>query len=96
MAGDQRHRLLIRFIIRAGMLEAALVTASGSDERSDSFGDSFIRVVRERETQVLRTAFRILGNWADAEDVAQEYFCDCAGTGSALPMKPRWERGFIA
>jgi RNA polymerase sigma-70 factor, ECF subfamily len=60
------------------MLEAALVTASVSSERSDSFGDSFgdlfIRVVRERETQVLRTAFRILGNWADAEDVAQEVF----------------------
>jgi DNA-directed RNA polymerase specialized sigma24 family protein len=56
------------------MLEAALVTASVSDERSDSFGDSFIRVVRERETQVLRTALRILGNWADAEDVAQEVF----------------------
>ena len=35
---------------------------------------SFDRVVRERETQVLRTAFRILGNWADAEDVAQEVF----------------------
>ena len=35
---------------------------------------SFDRVVREKETQVLRTAFRILGNWADAEDVAQEVF----------------------
>lgn len=34
----------------------------------------FEQVVREREAQVLRTAFRILGNWADAEDVAQEAF----------------------
>lgn len=34
----------------------------------------FDRIVREREKQVLRTAFRILGNWADAEDVAQEAF----------------------
>lgn len=32
------------------------------------------RIVREREQQVLRTAYRILGNWADAEDVAQEVF----------------------
>lgn len=31
-------------------------------------------VVREREAQVLRTAYRILGNWADAEDAAQEVF----------------------
>jgi len=36
--------------------------------------DSFEQVLRQRETQVLRTAFRILGNWADAEDVAQEAF----------------------
>jgi len=35
---------------------------------------SFDQVVRQREAQVLRTAFRILGNWADAEDVAQEVF----------------------
>ena len=35
---------------------------------------SFDLVVRQREAQVLRTAFRILGNWADAEDVAQEVF----------------------
>ena len=36
--------------------------------------DSFEQVLRQREAQVLRTAFRILGNWADAEDVAQEAF----------------------
>jgi len=35
---------------------------------------SFDEVLRRREAQVLRTAFRILGNWADAEDVAQEVF----------------------
>jgi len=35
---------------------------------------SFDEVLRQREAQVLRTAFRILGNWADAEDVAQEVF----------------------
>ena len=34
----------------------------------------FDRVVRERQAQVLRTAYRILGNWADAEDAAQEAF----------------------
>jgi RNA polymerase sigma-70 factor (ECF subfamily) len=52
------------------MLEAGLVTTSVSNERSDSF----VLVVRERETQVLRTAYRILGNWADAEDVTQDVF----------------------
>ena len=36
--------------------------------------EPFETVVRRREAQVLRTAFRILGNWADAEDVAQETF----------------------
>lgn len=34
----------------------------------------FEQVVRRREAQVVRTAYRILGNWADAEDVAQEAF----------------------
>lgn len=52
------------------MLEAALMAADLEKEQSDSFG----QVLRQRETQVLRTAFRILGNWADAEDVAQEVF----------------------
>ncbi|MEP6717118.1 MAG: sigma-70 family RNA polymerase sigma factor [Terriglobia bacterium] len=35
---------------------------------------SFNQVVRDREAQLLRVAYRILGNWADAEDVAQEAF----------------------
>lgn len=36
--------------------------------------NSFDQVVRQRESQVLRTAYRMLGNWADAEDAAQEVF----------------------
>jgi RNA polymerase sigma-70 factor (ECF subfamily) len=51
------------------MLEAALM---GEIPRETT--GSFDRVLRQREAQVLRTAFRILGNWADAEDVAQEAF----------------------
>jgi len=51
------------------MLEAVLM---GEIPRETT--ESFDQVVRQRETQVLRTAFRILGNWADAEDVAQEVF----------------------
>lgn len=35
---------------------------------------SFEEVFRHRETEILRAAYRILGNWADAEDVAQETF----------------------
>lgn len=37
-------------------------------------GDSFDRVFEERQVQVLRTAYRIAGNWADAEDIAQQVF----------------------
>src|SRR5258708_39552913 len=36
--------------------------------------DAFDQVVRNREAQLLRIAYRVLGNWADAEDVAQEVF----------------------
>jgi|SRR6185312_6283603 len=36
--------------------------------------DAFDRVVRAREEQLLRIAYRILGNWADAEEVAQDAF----------------------
>lgn len=36
--------------------------------------DAFDRVVREREEQILRIAWRILGNWADAEEIAQDVF----------------------
>ena len=51
------------------MLEAALM-----GEIPREAAGSFDEVVRQRKGQVLRTAFRILGNWADAEDVAQEVF----------------------
>ena len=36
--------------------------------------DSLEEVVRRWDTQVLRIGYRILGNWADAEDVAEEAF----------------------
>jgi RNA polymerase sigma-70 factor (ECF subfamily) len=51
------------------MLHAALMT-----DLAVAGSDSFDQVLRRREKQVLRTAYRILGNWADAEDVAQEVF----------------------
>jgi RNA polymerase sigma-70 factor (ECF subfamily) len=51
------------------MLEAALML-----ETHREVSNSFDEIVHQRETCVLRTAFRILGNWADAEDVAQEVF----------------------
>lgn len=51
------------------MLEAALM-----GEISGELSESFEQVVRRREAQVLRTAYRVLCNWADAEDVAQEVF----------------------
>ncbi|HEY4360555.1 MAG TPA: RNA polymerase sigma factor [Bryobacteraceae bacterium] len=52
------------------MLDAALMTGISVD----AGGDTFDQVLRQRERQVLRTAYRVLGNWADAEDVAQEVF----------------------
>jgi RNA polymerase sigma-70 factor, ECF subfamily len=51
------------------MLDAALMT-----DIAVAGSDSFEQVLRSREAQVLRTAYRVLGNWADAEDVAQETF----------------------
>src|SRR5947208_15197124 len=51
------------------MFEAALM-----GELPRELSDSFDEVVRRRGSQVLRTAYRILYNWADAEDVAQEVF----------------------
>jgi RNA polymerase sigma-70 factor (ECF subfamily) len=51
------------------MLEAALIS-----DLACAGSDSFELVLRKWQAQVLRTAYRILGNWADAEDVAQEAF----------------------
>lgn len=51
------------------MLEAALML-----EIPREVSNSFDQIVHERESRVLRAAYRILGNWADAEDVAQEVF----------------------
>jgi RNA polymerase sigma-70 factor, ECF subfamily len=51
------------------MLEAAIMA-----DTLRAVSDSFDQVVRGRQIQVLRTAYRILGNWADAEDVAQDVF----------------------
>jgi len=49
--------------------------------------DTFDQVVHQREAQVLRTAFRILGNWADAEDVAQEVFLRLHKRGLVFPYE---------
>ena len=47
--------------------------------------DSFDRVVCQREDQVLRVAYRILGNWMDAEDAAQEVFVRLYRHGLRFP-----------
>jgi RNA polymerase sigma-70 factor, ECF subfamily len=51
------------------MLDAALLA-----EIPRVAEDAFDQVLRRREAQILRIARRILGNWADAEEVAQETF----------------------
>jgi len=48
-------------------------------------GDSFDRVVHDREAQVLRVAYRMLGNWTDAEDAAQEVFVRLYQHGLRFP-----------
>lgn len=50
-----------------------------------SLADPFEQVFRQRETEVLRTAYRILGNWADAEDVAQNVFIRLHKHGTNFP-----------
>jgi RNA polymerase sigma-70 factor (ECF subfamily) len=55
------------------MFDAALMTEMAV-AGGDSFERAFEGVLRSRQAQVLRTAYRISGNWADAEDVAQEAF----------------------
>jgi RNA polymerase sigma-70 factor (ECF subfamily) len=47
--------------------------------------DAFDRVVRAREEQMLRIAYRILGNWADAEEVAQDAFVRLHRHGLGFP-----------
>lgn len=52
------------------MLDAAIMI--GDFPRTSEF--SFEDVTRLRSPLILRIAYRILGNWADAEDVTQEVF----------------------
>jgi RNA polymerase sigma-70 factor, ECF subfamily len=51
------------------MLEASLIHGLAYEDSA-----SFELILRSRQPLVLRTAYRILGNWADAEEVAQEVF----------------------
>jgi RNA polymerase sigma-70 factor (ECF subfamily) len=62
------------------MQEAALMLEIPCEVSS-----SFDQIVHQRETRVLRAAYRILGNWADAEDVAQEVFLRLHRHGLSFP-----------
>jgi RNA polymerase sigma-70 factor (ECF subfamily) len=62
------------------MLDAALMSDIPRD-----VDDSFERVVCQREAQVLRVAYRILGNWTDAEDAAQDVFVRLYRNGLKFP-----------
>src|SRR5258708_4262903 len=57
------------FHLAEKMLEAALMA-----DLATAGTESFDQVLGRRQGQGRRTASRILGNWADAEDVAQETF----------------------
>jgi RNA polymerase sigma-70 factor, ECF subfamily len=62
------------------MLDAAL-----KSDIPRTVDDSFDRVVCQRGDQVLRVAYRILGNWMDAEDAAQEVFVRLHRHGLRFP-----------
>ena len=64
------------------MVDAALMTSIPRVEEL-----SFDNVVRQREVQILRTAYRMLGNWSDAEDVAQDVFVRLHKHGLRFPTE---------
>jgi len=47
---------------------------------------AFDQIVRRHEAQVLRIAYRVLGSWADAEDVAQDVFVRLHRHGTDFPQ----------
>src|SRR5215469_13839748 len=62
------------------MQTAALMLAITRDTEN-----AFDEAVRKHEAQLLRVAYRILGNWADAEDVAQDVFIRLYRRGMNFP-----------
>ena len=62
------------------MLDAAVMAADTPSEVTDAFD----RVVRERQARILRTAYRISGNWADAETWRRRFLCVCIDMSAAL------------
>jgi RNA polymerase sigma-70 factor (ECF subfamily) len=63
------------------MWQTALITGTPSDAGTMSFEE----VLNQRQVQLLRIAYRMLGNWADAEDVAQEAFVRLHRHGLGFP-----------
>ena len=76
---NQRRRPELRSNTQS-MLTAAVIT-----DIPRVLDDSFDQVVRERQIRILRTAYRIVGNWADAEDVTQEVFVRLHRHGLSFP-----------
>lgn len=63
------------------MQATALILAVTREMDEGAKTAAFDRAVRQSEAQILRIAYRILGNWADAEDVAQDVFIRLHGHG---------------
>jgi RNA polymerase sigma-70 factor (ECF subfamily) len=67
------------------MQAAALVLAITREADGRSREAAFDEVVRRSEARILRIAYRILGSWADAEDVAQDVFIRLHRHGLSFP-----------
>jgi RNA polymerase sigma-70 factor (ECF subfamily) len=76
---NQRTDSPIRYMHRT-MLHAVVMA-----ETPTAVVETFDEIFRDRQLQVLRIAYRIVGNWADAEDIAQEAFVRLHKHMSGLP-----------
>ena len=62
-----------------------MIHTAAISEFPQSVDHAFNRVFQERQVQILRTAYRMTGNWSDAEDIAQQVFIRLHHNGLDFP-----------